>query len=40
VLFQLPRNKLHGGTSEILNWVALAGAMEHRELKYLEYVTT
>ena len=40
VLFQLPRNKLKGGTSEILNWVALAGAMENRDLKYLEYVTT
>jgi len=40
VLFQLPRTKLHGGTSEILNWVALAGAMESRDLKYLEYVTT
>ncbi|MSP39059.1 MAG: extradiol ring-cleavage dioxygenase [Deltaproteobacteria bacterium] len=40
VLFQLPRQKLKGGTSEILNWVALAGAMEQRELKYLEYVTT
>ena len=40
VLFGLPRNKLEGGTSEILNWVALAGAMEDRELKYLEYVTT
>ena len=40
VLFQLPRKKLHGGTSEILNWVALAGAMENRDLKYLEYVTT
>lgn len=40
VLFRLPREKLRGGTSEILNWVALAGAMEDRELKYLEYVTT
>jgi hypothetical protein len=40
VLFQLPRQKLRGGTSEILNWVALAGAMENRDLKYLEYVTT
>jgi 3-O-methylgallate 3,4-dioxygenase len=40
VLFGLPRQKLRGGTSEILNWVALAGAMEDRELKYLEYVTT
>jgi len=39
-LFSLPREKLDGGTSEILNWVALAGAMEDRELKYLDYVTT
>jgi len=40
VLFRLPRERLWGGTSEILNWVALAGAMEERELKYFEYVTT
>jgi hypothetical protein len=40
VLFRLPRERLKGGTSEILNWVALAGAMEDREMKYLEYVTT
>jgi len=40
VLFQLPRERLWGGTSEILNWVALAGAMEDRDLKYFEYVTT
>jgi hypothetical protein len=40
VLFRLPRERLRGGTSEILNWVALAGAMENRDLKYLEYVTT
>ena len=39
-LFSLPREKLEGGTSEILNWIALAGAMEDRELKYLDYVTT
>ena len=39
-LFRLPREKLKGGTSEILNWVALGGAMEDRDLKYLEYVTT
>jgi aromatic ring-opening dioxygenase catalytic subunit (LigB family) len=39
-LFSLPREKLKGGTSEILNWVALAGAMEDRELEYLQYVTT
>jgi 3-O-methylgallate 3,4-dioxygenase len=40
LLFRLPRERLRGGTSEILNWVALAGAMENRDLKYLEYVTT
>jgi len=40
ILFGLPRERLWGGTSEILNWVALAGAMEDRALKYLEYVTT
>jgi hypothetical protein len=40
VFFRLPRERLWGGTSEILNWVALAGAMEDRELKYLDYVTT
>ena len=40
ILWSLPRERLWGGTSEILNWVALAGAMEDRELKYLEYVTT
>jgi Catalytic LigB subunit of aromatic ring-opening dioxygenase len=39
-LFRLPRERLWGGTSEILNWVALAGAMQDRELKYFEYVTT
>ena len=40
VLYRLPRERLWGGTSEILNWVALAGAMEDRELTYFEYVTT
>jgi len=39
-LWRLPRERLWGGTSEILNWVALAGAVESMELKYLEYVTT
>jgi Catalytic LigB subunit of aromatic ring-opening dioxygenase len=39
-LWRLPRAKLRGGTSEILNWVALAGVVEPMELKYLEYVTT
>jgi hypothetical protein len=40
VLWRLPRESLHGGTSEILNWVALAGAMESRKLQYFDYVTT
>ena len=40
ILWRLPRERLWGGTSEILNWVALAGAVESMELKYLDYVTT
>ncbi len=40
MLFKLPRERLWGGTSEILNWVALAGAVADRELRYLQYVTT
>ena len=39
-LWRLPRERLWGGTSEILNWVALAGVVEPMELKFLEYVTT
>ena len=39
-LWRLPRERLWGGTSEILNWVALGGVVESMELKYLEYVTT
>jgi 3-O-methylgallate 3,4-dioxygenase len=37
-LQRLPRNKLMGGSSEILNWVALAGAVEHLEVDWFEYV--
>src|SRR5215471_6006660 len=37
-LQSLPRNKLHAGSSEILNWVALAGAVEHLDLDWFEYV--
>ena len=40
LLFSLPRDKMHGGTSEILNWVALAGSVEPMQMKWLEYVTT
>jgi 3-O-methylgallate 3,4-dioxygenase len=37
-LSSLPRNKLHAGSSEILNWVAVAGAVEHLDLDWFEYV--
>ena len=37
-LQNLPRNKLNAGSSEILNWVALAGAVEHLDLNWFEYV--
>jgi hypothetical protein len=29
-----PRNKLHSGNSEILNWVGVAGAVEHLDLNW------
>jgi Catalytic LigB subunit of aromatic ring-opening dioxygenase len=34
----LPRHKLHAGSSEILNWVALAGGAEGIDLDWFEYV--
>jgi hypothetical protein len=34
----LPRYKLHAGSSEILNWVAIAGAAEGIDLGWFEYV--
>ena len=37
-LCALPRERLRGGTSEILNWVALAGAMEQVPMTLLDYV--
>jgi hypothetical protein len=37
-LRNLPRNKLNAGSSEILNWVALAGASTHLDLDWFEYV--
>jgi len=39
-LCRLPREKLRGGTSEILNWVALAGVMEQSRMKLIDYVPT
>ncbi len=37
-LQNLPRSKLQAGSSEILNWVALAGAAEGVDLNWFEYV--
>jgi hypothetical protein len=37
-LQSLPRHKLHAGSSEILNWVAVAGAVEHLDMNWFEYV--
>ena len=37
-LQNLPRNKLNAGSSEILNWVAVAGAVEHLDMNWFEYV--
>jgi hypothetical protein len=39
-LYDVPRDKLRGGTSEILNWIALAGAVEPMEMTLVDYVTT
>lgn len=37
-LKRLPRNKLNSGNSEIRNWIAAAGAVEHLPLAWVEYV--
>lgn len=37
-LARLPRNKLRFGTSEILNWVTAAGALENLEMQLIEYI--
>jgi hypothetical protein len=37
-LRKLPPGKLHAGSSEILNWVAVAGAAEGLDLDWFEYV--
>lgn len=39
VLKTLPREKLQGASGEILNWVVAAGALEHLNIDYLEYVS-
>jgi 3-O-methylgallate 3,4-dioxygenase len=37
-LFAIPRAQLKGGTSEILNWIAVAGAMAERPMTLVDYV--
>ncbi|SDW19292.1 3-O-methylgallate 3,4-dioxygenase [Alicyclobacillus hesperidum] len=39
ILKALPRDRLEGASGEILNWIAAAGAVEHLQLEYLEYVS-
>jgi len=38
LLWSLPRERLVGGTSEILNWVALDGATQHLDMHLLDYI--
>ncbi len=38
VLKSIPRNKLQAGSSEILNWICVAGAVEHLPLNWVEYI--
>lgn len=39
-LAAIPRDKMKGGTSETLNWVAVAGATEHLTPNLVDYVPT
>lgn len=38
LLFSIPESYLDEGTSEILNWIVGAGALEHLEMKVLDYI--
>jgi hypothetical protein len=38
LLFSIPREKLNSGNSEIRNWIAAAGAVEHLDMKLIDYV--
>ena len=37
-LSSLPRHRLNSGSSEILNWVTAAGALEHLDMELLDYI--
>lgn len=38
LLWSLPRERLVGGTSEILNWVAVGAATQHLKMNLLDYI--
>ena len=37
-LAALPREQLNSGSSEIRNWICMAGAVEHLALRHIEYI--
>jgi len=37
-LTSLPRQRLQSGTSEIRNWITVAGASQHLEMETFDYV--
>lgn len=37
-LADLPREQLNSGSSEIRNWICMAGAVEHLQLRRIEYI--
>jgi hypothetical protein len=37
-IYTLPRRRLNSGTSEIRNWIATAGAVEHLDMQLIDYV--
>ena len=37
-LSEIPREKLNSGNSEIRNWIAVAGAVEHLDMQVVDYV--
>ena len=37
-LTSLPTHRLNSGSSEIRNWICMAGAVEHLALRHIEYI--
>ena len=38
VLSALPQRRMNSGTSEVRNWIATAGAVEHLDMTLIDYV--